>query len=339
MTRSPRLRTLAALVAALWLAAPTSAVAKDPSTVSASDKAAARAAMDLGHEHFNEGQHAAALDKYVEADTIMGVPSTGVLVGKAHEALGQLVEARDAYLAVGRYKHTPGEQMPDLFIEAQELAAARANDLATRIPMLEIVIAGLAADATPVVKLNGEPINAASLTRRVNPGQVTVSATAPGYATQSETATLAEGEQKTMTITLVEDLGQGPSPEPAPPPLPAGGDVVERDEGTIVPAIIAFSVGGAAIVAGAVTGLLSVAKESDLEALCANKICNDDAGRDELSSANTLANVSNVTLAVGGVGVALGVVFIFVFAGDDEPESVALTPLLSPEMVGVAGRF
>lgn len=336
MKRSTRI--LVALLPALWLtSAPAPAFSKDPSTVSASDKAAARAAMDLGNDHFDEGQHAAALAKYLEADAIMGVPSTGILVGKAHEALGQLVEARDADLAVGRYKHTPGEPMPDLFVEAQELAAARANELATRIPMLEIVIVGLPPGVTPEVKLNGEPINAASLTRRVNPGEVTVSAKAAGYGETSASERLAEGDEKTLTIALARD--ERPAPEAPDPAPPTEVDPIERDEGTLVPAIVAFSVGGLALAAGAITGFSSIAKESDLEALCAEKICSDEAGRDELSMANTLANVSNVTLAVGGVGVALGVVFIFVFSGDDDGENVALTPILSPELLGVAGSF
>jgi hypothetical protein len=345
---------LAVAMAGFTWVSPSVASAKDPETVSTSDRAAARAAMDEGHLLFDAKKYPEALKRYLEADAIMGVPTTGNAVGKTYEALGKLVEARDAYLAVGRYEHTPGKKLPDAFAEAMKHAAQREADIAPRIPTLVIAIEGLAADVPPQIELNGEVINPASLTRRVNPGRNVVTATAAGYTASTAEATLGEGESKTLTLRLDKDAGVMPVPVPVPTPTPhvtplpiPGPDTPgpdtrgpgTRDEGTMVPAAIAFTVGGLGLVAGAITGGLAFAKAGDLddEGGCTpDKICSNTALLDE---ANLLANVSNVSFAVGGVGVALGVVFIFVFAGDDDPAEEAITPILSPEMVGVRGRF
>jgi hypothetical protein len=340
---STRPSILALLVVLLALASTSTALAKDPATVSTSDKAAAREAMDRGDALFDQGKTEAALTEYLKADEIMGVPSTGVLVGKAYEKLGKLVEAHDAYLAVGRYKHTPGKPMPDAFVEAKELAAAHAAAIEPKIPTLIITIEGLPAGTTPEIAINGETINAAALTRKVNPGTITVTAKAPGYLERSETASLAESDKTTVTLKMEKDPNAGtaqppsPTPTPSPSPKPAPPDAVTHDEGTLVPSIIAFSIGGAALIAGAVTGGLTFAKESELADTCPDKGQCDEP--DLISEANTMANVSNAMFAVAGVGAVLGVVFIFVFDGDDEPEAAAIAPMVGPALLGLRGRF
>ncbi len=342
--------------AALALALSTTAIggsstafAKDPETVSASDKAAARAAMDEGHELYNNGKYGAALAKYQEADAIMGVPTTGNAVGKSFEAMGKLVEARDAYLGVGRYRHTPGKSMPTAFVDAMKHASEREADIATKIPTLVIAIEGLPAGVSPTVLLNGEAINAASLTRRVNPGEVTVSASAPGYIAASATALLTINDKQTVTLELKVDPdatgasgpipGPVPDSDPVPVPIPGPDPGTERDGGTLVPAAVAFAIGGAGLVAGAITGGLTFAKESELETTCNGTPQNCPQGSDLIDEANTLAWVSNISFGVGGLGVAAGIVLIFVFQGDDDPEESAITPIVSPDMFGVAGRF
>jgi tetratricopeptide (TPR) repeat protein len=324
----------ALLCAATALGLSIPAVAKDPSQVSALDKAAARDAMDRGNTLAAEGRHAEALAEFKKADAIMGVPTTGVLVGQAYEALGKPVEALDAYLEVGRYAHTAGEAMPDAFVQAQALAADRAVAARARIATLQLRPVGLAADVTPAISIDGEPINAASLDRRVNPGERKVVASAPGYSTVHTSVVLGEGESQTLELHF-----QNVKTTPAPTPEPGA----EADTGTMVPAALAFSLGGAALVAGAVTGGLSLSLAGDVEDACGDhpQTCPPEQ-QANIDDATTLAHVSNVTFAVGGVGVVLGIVFVFVFDGG-EPSASALAPAVAPVLdgdeLGVRWRF
>ena len=66
----------------------------------AGDKETARSLMDEGDRKFAAKDFKGALDAYQGAHAIMGVPTTGIEVAKAQEALGLLVEARDTLLAV-----------------------------------------------------------------------------------------------------------------------------------------------------------------------------------------------------------------------------------------------
>jgi hypothetical protein len=70
--------------------------------------------------------------------------------------------------------------------------------------------------------------------------------------------------------------------------------------------IIGFSIGGVALAVGAVTGIVSLSKVSDLKTRCPNDVCSM-SDRDKLSSAITLGNVSNIALPIGVIGLAWGV--------------------------------
>jgi len=69
--------------------------------------------------------------------------------------------------------------------------------------------------------------------------------------------------------------------------------------------IIGLALGGAALVTGAVTGSLSIMKTHDEKHHCFEGHCPLESAR-ALSTANTLANVANITLIVGAVGVGYG---------------------------------
>src|SRR5262245_53464167 len=86
-----------ALSSALAVAAP-----------SAQDRERARTFMDLGDDKAAAGDLEGALKAYQAADGIMGVPTTGLEVGRALEKLGRLIEARDAFVRVARFPREAG---------------------------------------------------------------------------------------------------------------------------------------------------------------------------------------------------------------------------------------
>jgi hypothetical protein len=86
----------------------------------------------------------------------MNVPTTGLDLAKAQEALGMLIEARATALDVTRMPLQPGE--PPAFTNARPLAAELAERVATRIPSALLVVTGLPSGLDPAVTVDGQGI-------------------------------------------------------------------------------------------------------------------------------------------------------------------------------------
>ena len=131
-----------------------------------------------------------------------------------------------------------------------------------------------------------------------------------------------------MTIPALRPVV--PEPEPPAPvpvlppparvfiPLPAPAPVREPVSSSWWPgAITGYSVAGVGGAVGAITGALALDAGSSLD--CPMDLC-DPADADDLSRANTLANVSNVSLAVAGAGAILGIIATVVALDDERVE-------------------
>jgi hypothetical protein len=327
--RSPALLTVLCCLAALG-AGPSSADAQQPvpRAITAADRETARALMDEGDSKLGKSDLRGALDAYLAADRIMAVPTTGLEVGKTQARLGMLLEARDTLLRVTRYPQDPNE--PAAYTRARTDAAELAAQLGGRIPSLQIDVAGPADDGTIEASVDGLvlPPGTHRHARKVNPGEKVIRARAPGFRPAEQRISVAEGEQRVVHLTLVA-LPPSEQP-PGPSPL----------------VWIGFGLGGAGLVVGAVTGILSVVRTSDLKAQCEGDVCPASAGAD-IDSAMLLANVSNVGLAVGGAGVVLGIVGIAISGDGGEGEGeeqggaarLELAPVIGPGTLGIVGRF
>jgi hypothetical protein len=85
---------------------------------------------------------------------------------------------------------------------------------------------------------------------------------------------------------------------------------------------VCFAVGGAATVAGIVTGSLALQRASDLEDTCGGTVCSESL-RGDFDQGAALANASTATFVIGGVGLAAGLVTLFVLGGE-EPADTAV---------------
>jgi hypothetical protein len=328
---------------ALWLvgAAPL-AHAGEPREPSASEKDTARQLMDTGDAAFEAGDFRAALEAYKAADQIMGVPSTGVALGKAQEKLGLLVEARDTLLRVTRYPKRQGESA--VYEAARREAALLATGLVERIPTVKIEVTGAAEGTALDVRVDDKPVAAGTLKfpRRVSPGEHVVTVRAQGYVEASESITLAERDKEVVTIALRRDPNAPlePSGDTAPAPSPAA-----DDEGGLSPLVwVGFGVGAAGLLAGTITGALALSKTSSLRDTCGGDVCGPQH-EDEVKKAQGLAHGSTVSFAIGGAGVALGVVALLWLSGTEDPSGEAddavasVRPWVGPGTLGLEGRF
>jgi len=161
-------------------------------------------------------------------------------------------------------------------------------------------------------------------------GEHTLLASAPSHHDRTLKLTVAGGDEQHTSLVLSASTSAPSTSNTAPQanavpvaahtaPSQAYAPLAQdnRDDDPIDPAaagrtrgIVGLSIGGAALLTGVVTGSLSILKTRDEEHHCSEGHCPLES-RSSLATANTLANVSNVTLIVGGLGVAYGLFELF----------------------------
>jgi hypothetical protein len=185
------------------------------------------------------------------------------------------------------------------------------------------------------VTLDGTVIEAGVLGTpvAVDPGEHTVSATAPGRQRWETKVTLRESETRAFTVPALVSTAP-PAPPPPPPRLgwkrPVG--------------IAVTGVGAVLLGVGVGFGARAISLGSQAGNDCPNQLCSP-AGLQAVSTGRTAAGVSNGTLAVGGVlaagGVALLVLSVFSSGGSSggSPAGSPSGGLRVPAAVGTGLRL
>jgi len=312
---------------------------------SAADKETARSLLNEGDRKASAKDYKGALDAYQGAHAIMGVPTTGIEVARAQEALGLLVEARDTLLSITRLPAQPRE--PAAFMKARDDARARAPEIAMRIPSVRFNVTGPQPGAELAVSVDGQalPSASASLPRKVNPGHHRVAVSSPGFAEQTKEIDVEEGKETAVSFALVPGPG-GAMPVAAPAPAaegPAPG-APTADTGKTEKSSLAYvglgigALGVAGVVVGTIFGLKASSKWSDAKALC-NPYpthCGTD-GSSLGKDAQGAATVSTVGFIVGAVGIATGAVLWFAAPEKKTESGVAFG--VGPTSVTIKGAF
>lgn len=308
----------------------------------ASDAETARAYMDEADRLRDAGDLWAALERYQAADQLMHVPTTGLDVAKTQAALMQLAEARATALAVA---HTPVQRgEPKVFAAARNDAAELSAALAPRIADLKLSVEPATAEA--VVNIDGRQVPRISrdLPYKLNPGRHLLIVEAPGFEAKQQQLTLAEGQHAELALTLERAAVSGKSAAlaerralPAPAMQP---DVVQNNAGR-TRAFIGFAAGGALLITGAVTGIMSLVKAADVRSGCKNDVCPESA-RAAVASADVLGTMANITLPLGVIGVGYGIVELLLSGSSErapEPQRAAAHVGFTATGVSVSGSF
>ncbi|MGZ3416943.1 MAG: hypothetical protein ACXVEF_05215 [Polyangiales bacterium] len=286
--------------------------------------------MADGRKKREAGDHKGALADFKAANAIMGVPTTGLELGRTLADLGMLIEARDTLLTVARSTPKPGEPAPfgDARIEAQALADA----IAPRIPSIKLVLTGVAEGAQVKVTIDGVVINAATfgVARKANPGTHTIVATLSGV---EKKATITLAEQQTLEVPFdFSDTNDAAGPVS---PIEAPRTTTTTKTSPLVYA--GASVGAAGLIVGSITGVMHLKKTSTLRDECGNGQC-PPALHADYDSAKTLSTVSTVSFIVAAVGVGVGIYGLFT-PTTVETRQAHCTPWIGIGMVGVSGAF
>jgi hypothetical protein len=290
-----------------------------------SERETARSLMDEADAFKQAGDLERALERYAAAHAIMRVPTTGLEVARTQAALNHLVDATTTAIEVAN--SAPGPNEPAVFAEARAAAGVLVETLRPRVPSLTLkiepigVIYELRIDSVLVPEgAHGHPF-------KLDPGEHTILVQAPGYRAWSAPIVIAESQRIERRIELVSLRPARPLEEPPPfatPKKSADTNIAVRyrevdldaDTAGRTRGYVALGTGGAVVVAGIITGIAAVSMSEDAKDRCAGKRCPRSA-EPAIDRANTLANVSNVTLAVGLLGVGYGLFEILTHASED----------------------
>ena len=301
------------------------------------DRETARALMAEARELREQGNNAAAVEKFKAADSLMKVPTTGLETARTYVALGKLVEARDTLANVARIPSCPGDPPP--FADAQAAARKLDEDLAPRVPAIRITVKGAPPGAATQVKVDDTPVPEAALSapRRINPGRHVVVARA-GNAEGTQTVDVAEREVRDVAVEM--QMGGTVTPPP--------GDGTTKSGFISKPvAYVLLGVGGVGILVGTITGVMAIGAKSDAKKGCSIDNKCPPATYADLDRASSMATVSTIGFVIGVVGVGVGVVGLLTQPKAEPPkdapkekaEGVRVSPWIGVGSVGLSGSF
>ncbi|WP_437630637.1 tetratricopeptide repeat protein [Sorangium sp. So ce854] len=309
-------------------------------------KPMAEALFRQGRDLFKRGQYAEACDKFEESQRLEPKPGTLLNLAVCHEKVGKLATA---WAELGSVEEVARREGP---AEREAFARAQREALEQRLARIEIRM-----DSPPAelrLTLDGEPLNGAALNAPfpIDPGGHHVAAAAPGKVAWS-TAVDVPPERASIVVTIPA-LEDAPQPQaagaPQPPAAPAGvpsGALAPRataapprpepptDGAGKMLMAVGFSVGAVGLMVGAVAGVLTLSRSGALAEVCSNDRC-PPSRRGDLSTANTLANVSNAGFAALAVGAGVGVAGLLILPSRSATAGprAALTPALGAGIMG-----
>ena len=312
----------------------------------------AQAAYDAGNYAESEKLWAAAGKLYSQAPTLtLGLART-------QAKLGKVVAAQENYNKIIR-EFSNAASAPPAFKDAHESAKAEVGAVSARVASVTVTVEGPTA---PQVTIDGQAVPAAALglKRPVDPGQHVVKASADGYKPTETTFSVAEGGNAAAVLKMEKGgaaVVAGPVPGPGPTPSEPGADTGKSGSMNKTLAYVAFGVGGAGLVVGAITGVIALGKAGDLKDKCdAEKNC-PNTEQDAVDSYKTMGTLSTVGFIVAGVGGVTGLVLLLTApkatasAGGSryathpggwavkQERGVTMTPYFGGTSAGITGRF
>jgi hypothetical protein len=171
----------------------------------------------------------------------------------------------------------------------------------------------------------------------IDPGDVVIEASAPGYVSWKNTIAVKEGETSRISVPLLQ-------PEPTPPPTPAGATTspaplapgAEHPEGASsmkTTGLIVGAVGIAAVGVGSFFAYEAFHKHSQSNDACKLGPSQDQCdahGMDLNDQSKTSARVADIGIGVGLVALVAGG-YLYLTSEDSKAPSAASSTILSPQ--------
>jgi hypothetical protein len=325
-----------------------------PAPVRADEGADRGQARELGTQAYQaaeRGDWVKAEDLFRRADSIYHANTLLLGLARARTHLGKYVEAWEDYHRI-LVESLPPNASPAMK-KAVDDARAEIGSVEGKRARVTLTVTG---PSTPMVTIDGAPINAAALgaERDVNPGTHAVHAEGAGYLPGDTTFTVAEGQSATASLQLrpapsspsgapaAAAAGAAPTQAtPADAPSGGGGGSTRRTLG-----LVGMGVGAAGLVAGVITGVIAMGDHSSLlNDVCAKGPCSQSdltSYNSSTDSYHTMGTVSTVGFIAGGVLAVGGAVLFFTAPSGSAPstgQGAHVAPYVGLGNAGFAGSF
>jgi tetratricopeptide (TPR) repeat protein len=289
----------------------------DSKTLDPAKEAKRTTLFEEGRALHLEGRHAEAVVKLKEVVEMRKSPQALRALGLAEQAAGKLLDARAHFDEALRLAQDSGP--------ASEVDPAKSAlvQVATLVPRIHIVIPKGTED--PKIVVDGAPAAPKDDAVDVDPGTHTVSVEAKGVRPFTHEVKVKAGAVVDVAVEFEKGGGGG-----------AGHEVrssVRRPIGLGIAAL-----GGAGLVAGAVTGVLAITTHDDLAGHCAKQLCPEDQ-LSKLDTYHALGTASTVLFIAGGVVAAGGAVIWITAPRPSATVRAHATPFIGPGTAGVRVTF
>ena len=329
------------------------------------DPAAAQALFDAARGLMSQGKFAEACPKLQESNRLDPAIGTRFHLADCYEKTGRVASAWATFLEVASVARASGSR------DRERAAAERAEKLQARLPRLVINVPEGSKASGLEIRRNGMSVGAAQWGTpvAVDPGEIEISASAPGKQSLRQTLRVEEGKTANYSLpTLAAGEGAAapvaPAPAAAPPatpvapvgpaapaPSPPPPSDQPSAKGGNGPWIVTLAgVGVVGLGLGTAFGLMAKSKYDESKA---NGRCDFDdanscspAGVEMRNDAITKGNIATVGFIVGGAALAgAGIVWLASGSSDAKHSSssrrLRAAPALGPNLAAlfVQGRF
>ena len=266
-------------------------------------------------------------------------PKSGTLIvlASCHEQVGMTASAWAEYKEAASLARTEGR------LENADKAAQLASGVEAKLSRLRIEVPTPPADLR--VELDGDPVPAATFgtAAAVDPGEHTLSASAPGHLDWSTTLTVGpDGDLQTVTVPALEKKAVAPppvAPAPAPPPpLPPPQHRADADAGAVPTwAWVVGGLGAAFTVVAVVFRVDQSAAASELDDRCGGERLACPADYDFLSDRSREERDFGLFVGFGAAGLlGLGAALVGIVTAPEGPSDgrAQLSPWLGPQGAG-----
>lgn len=183
---------------AICVAASPAAAAPDLREVPVKERERVGKLADEGFALFEQGDYAAALARFEEAETALPIPTITLQRALTLEKLGRLAEAYKACERVARTE--PDKEAPFQHLEAKKKAEVELARLDARVPTLRISIRG--GEGARQLEMDGRPIGFTGDPIRVDPGRHVLRGRDPRGATAEAVVDVAEGAREEVLLVF-----------------------------------------------------------------------------------------------------------------------------------------
>lgn len=325
---------------------------------SVTDKAAAEALFDEALELMKDKRYAEACPKLEESQRIDAGIGTLLYLAECYEKTGRTASAWATFREAASAASAAGQA------DRARQGKSRADRLEEQLSKLTIMVA-------PENKtLSGFQVTRAGETVQpplydtavpVDPGQMTIEASAPGYEPFTKTVTVpANGGRGLIQIPPLAPQPGTATAAAAPPPTTPGatqpaqnttsqstspGADLTADAGTGDGAtsrtvgVVLMGVGAAGVVIGSIFGVDALRKKSDADKECGDKTCDTEKGAQLNKDAQDAALVSTIGFVAGAGALLAGGIIYFTAPDGTETGRMELSPIAGGAQFSFSGRF